>query len=114
VIRPLPSTPSSTATPPSQLHPLSLHDALPISLVLGSYGLDVLPARWWAVALLVVSMFGFAVDVQIGVPRFWTGVGVVTLVVGSRSEEHTSELQSRENLVCRLLLEKKKSKDKTF
>src|SRR5690606_41620963 len=29
-----------------------------------------------------------------------------------RSEEHTSELQSRENLVCRLLLEKKKNKDK--
>src|SRR5690606_41589817 len=28
-----------------------------------------------------------------------------------RSEEHTSELQSRENLVCRLLLEKKKTKD---
>src|SRR5690606_41667804 len=31
------------------------------------------------------------------------------LGVRSRSEEHTSELQSRENLVCRLLLEKKKS-----
>src|SRR5690606_40599923 len=30
----------------------------------------------------------------------------------SRSEEHTSELQSRENLVCRLLLEKKKNKHK--
>src|SRR5690606_41740753 len=30
-----------------------------------------------------------------------------------RSEEHTSELQSRENLVCRLLLEKKKKKEKT-
>src|SRR5690606_41242004 len=29
----------------------------------------------------------------------------------SRSEEHTSELQSRENLVCRLLLEKKKKKN---
>src|SRR5690606_39689078 len=29
----------------------------------------------------------------------------------SRSEEHTSELQSRENLVCRLLLEKKKQSD---
>src|SRR5690606_41527640 len=29
---------------------------------------------------------------------------------GARSEEHTSELQSRENLVCRLLLEKKKNK----
>src|SRR5690606_35270282 len=31
------------------------------------------------------------------------------VMVGGRSEEHTSELQSRENLVCRLLLEKKKS-----
>src|SRR5690606_41321368 len=31
----------------------------------------------------------------------------------SRSEEHTSELQSRENLVCRLLLEKKKKKEGT-
>src|SRR5690606_39710321 len=30
--------------------------------------------------------------------------------LGARSEEHTSELQSRENLVCRLLLEKKKIK----
>src|SRR5690606_41428313 len=31
-----------------------------------------------------------------------------------RSEEHTSELQSRENLVCRLLLEKKKKPQKTY
>src|SRR6266511_5910510 len=31
-----------------------------------------------------------------------------------RSEEHTSELQSRENLVCRLLLEKKKKKTNIF
>src|SRR5688572_32684915 len=31
----------------------------------------------------------------------------------SRSEEHTSELQSQSNLVCRLLLEKKKKKKKT-
>src|SRR5436309_5720712 len=31
-----------------------------------------------------------------------------------RSEEHTSELQSRENLVCRLLLEKKKKKQKAY
>src|SRR5215475_5771813 len=36
-----------------------------------------------------------------------TGAGAV---LNSRSEEHTSELQSRENLVCRLLLEKKKKK----
>src|SRR6266496_4687236 len=32
--------------------------------------------------------------------------------IGSRSEEHTSELQSRRDLVCRLLLEKKKKKKK--
>src|SRR5450432_4698820 len=32
---------------------------------------------------------------------------------GGRSEEHTSELQSRSDLVCRLLLEKKKKKTKT-
>src|SRR5690606_40440990 len=32
--------------------------------------------------------------------------GEFALLVGPRSEEHTSELQSRENLVCRLLLEK--------
>src|SRR5690554_6986328 len=37
--------------------------------------------------------------------RLWGGIGVFLL----RSEEHTSELQSRPHLVCRLLLEKKKS-----
>src|SRR5476651_2835473 len=36
------------------------------------------------------------------------------LVVPHRSEEHTSELQSRQYLVCRLLLEKKKNKRITF
>src|SRR5690606_40784510 len=36
-----------------------------------------------------------------------TMVYCLTVVNTSRSEEHTSELQSRENLVCRLLLEKK-------
>src|SRR2546430_3559557 len=42
---------------------------------------------------------------------------VVSMLVcpplGPRSEEHTSELQSQSNLVCRLLLEKKKKKNKT-
>src|SRR5688572_30875472 len=33
---------------------------------------------------------------------------------GVRSEEHTSELQSQSNLVCRLLLEKKKKQNNTF
>src|SRR2546422_5329982 len=37
-------------------------------------------------------------------------VGPTSSVSGKRSEEHTSELQSRLHLVCRLLLEKKKSK----
>src|SRR5690606_41464575 len=37
---------------------------------------------------------------------------VKTTSSATRSEEHTSELQSRENLVCRLLLEKKKKKQK--
>src|SRR5438034_7276448 len=36
-----------------------------------------------------------------------------TLPGGSRSEEHTSELQSHSDLVCRLLLEKKKKKKQT-
>src|SRR2546427_9245992 len=40
-------------------------------------------------------------------PRAVTGAGG-----GARSEEHTSELQSQSNLVCRLLLEKKKNNDR--
>src|SRR5687768_17724695 len=44
------------------------------------------------------------------------GVSMSKLVdrVGLRSEEHTSELQSRLHLVCRLLLEKKKKKKRKF
>jgi membrane-bound serine protease (ClpP class) len=53
------------------------------SLVLSCYGLAILPVRWWGLALLVLSFLAFAVDVQTGVPRFWTGVGLVTFVAGS-------------------------------
>src|SRR5688572_32689005 len=44
----------------------------------------------------------------------WTSIRVhlQTLCVAPRSEEHTSELQSQSNLVCRLLLEKKKKQNK--
>src|SRR5260370_4539154 len=41
------------------------------------------------------------------------GFGAATLAFLGRSEEHTSELQSHLNLVCRLLLEKKKNDDKS-
>src|SRR5690606_40416730 len=41
------------------------------------------------------------------VRRWWGGLHRELLDAGVRSEEHTSELQSRENLVCRLLLEEK-------
>src|SRR2546422_6911268 len=37
--------------------------------------------------------------------------GAITIDAGARSEEHTSELQSRLHLVCRLLLEKKKKNE---
>src|SRR5690606_21407505 len=50
----------------------------------------------------------------VAVVRELAQAGVEALVIHflhSRSEEHTSELQSRENLVCRLLLEKKKQRD---
>ncbi|MEZ5181425.1 MAG: NfeD family protein [Acidimicrobiales bacterium] len=53
------------------------------SLVLSCYGLAILPVRPWAVALLVLAMFGFAVDVQTGVPRLWSGIGFGSLLVGS-------------------------------
>lgn len=51
--------------------------------ILAAYGLASLPARGWAVGLLVAAMFAFAVDVQVGIPRFWTGVGIVLTIVGS-------------------------------
>ncbi|MFP5578794.1 MAG: NfeD family protein [Acidimicrobiia bacterium] len=53
------------------------------SLVLAAYGLAVLPTRTWALALLCLAFPAFAVDVQTGVPRFWTAVATVALVVGS-------------------------------
>src|SRR5690606_40028419 len=50
-----------------------------------------------------------------GRPRVRDGQGVLEqLRRVPRSEEHTSELQSRENLVCRLLLEKKKKLNRVF
>src|SRR5690606_41856538 len=84
---------------------LSLHDALPISdephgVVDGGHRGERAARR-----------VDVEVDVLVGGDRFegeQLGHDVVGRgVVDRRSEEHTSELQSRENLVCRLLLEKK-------
>src|SRR2546430_12486760 len=72
---------NDTAT--TEIYTLSLHDALPISVAA-----RILPC---ATPLPKASTF--------------CGAGR-----GKRSEEHTSELQSQSNLVCRLLLEKKKKK----
>ena len=53
------------------------------STLLSAYGLDVLPARGWAVALLVGATIAFAIDVQVGLPRAWTGIGITSTIVGS-------------------------------
>jgi membrane-bound serine protease (ClpP class) len=54
-----------------------------VCTILSCYGLAELPARWWAVGMLGLAMVAFAVDVQVGIPRFWTGVGIVLTIVGS-------------------------------
>ena len=54
-----------------------------VCIILSCYGLASLPTRGWAVAAILLSMFAFAVDVQVGIPRLWTGVGVALFVIGS-------------------------------
>ena len=54
-----------------------------VCFILGAYGIAVLPARWWAVALLVFAQLGYAIDVQAGVPRAWSAIATVSLVVGT-------------------------------
>src|SRR5690606_41326461 len=50
-----------------------------------------------------------ASSAEVASPEGCADSGAAGAAHAARSEEHTSELQSRENLVCRLLLEKKKS-----
>src|SRR5256885_17270673 len=84
---------NDTAT--TEIYTLSLHDALPISL--SWYDLKSEQAK------VLLSGKTAIADVKISPDGKW-----VSFVRG-RSEEHTSELQSPCNLVCRLLLEKKKT-----
>src|SRR5256885_11505071 len=73
---------NDTAT--TEIYTLSLHDALPI---------------------LGLERFGASAPYQ----KIYQELGLTVENVVARSEEHTSELQSPCNLVCRLLLEKKKN-----
>src|SRR3712207_7257019 len=90
---------NDTAT--TEIYTFSLHDALPIFLnlmdVLGIERARYVGHDWGAVA-------GW--HLTIGNPHRFERF--MPLSVPHRSEEHTSELQSRQYLVCRLLLEKKK------
>src|SRR2546430_17402931 len=79
---------NDTAT--TEIYTLSLHDALPI------YGAHVAVGVLWLLTLWVRALQG-----KLG------PANVTTVEITGRSEEHTSELQSQSNLVCRLLLEKK-------
>lgn len=56
-----------------------------LALVGSSYGFSHLPMNWWALALVVVGLIGFSIDVQAGVLAFWTVVGTVFTFVGALS-----------------------------
>ena len=51
--------------------------------VLACFGLAELPIRGAALVAMLLAMVAFAVDVQVGVPRLWTGVGLVLFSFGS-------------------------------
>jgi membrane-bound serine protease (ClpP class) len=53
------------------------------ALVFGCYGMAVLPTNWWGLAAIGLSMVAFAVDVQTGIPRVWTGIGLALFAIGS-------------------------------
>src|SRR5690606_41742380 len=98
----------------TQVSPLSLHDALPILLTPDGAPLSGVTIKVKGTARQTSTKDDGRYSIAVS-PRdvlVYTSVGYVEQerVVSSedkRSEEHTSELQSRENLVCRLLLEKK-------
>src|SRR5690606_41914154 len=105
---------SLTAPPPSGLYTLSLHDALPIlvpvDVVHDFHALGHVAAIWLFEdgRRLPADHLRRRVDVILEQePQFQRQrlQAEYHPRLGARSEEHTSELQSRENLVCRLLLE---------
>src|SRR5690606_41753841 len=105
---------SYATQPPNHRSTLSLHDALPIFLETTDYPMLTLDAATVPSIGYELTEDAFALkysnvnSVIIGTSAASLGVPTAVAVTGkrhARSEEHTSELQSRENLVCRLLLE---------
>src|SRR5436309_5981373 len=99
------------ASTPTEISTLSLHDALPIWTYLDWLGekRDWCISRqlWWGHRIPI--WYTRAPEAEL--KRAFAGrEDVAWRLDEERSEEHTSELQSREKLVCRLLLEKKKPK----
>src|SRR5690606_42047541 len=89
-------------TPPPRTYTLSLHDALPIfSNGTGRAIVETGGDTWY----FLTSDYAFGHALERDTEAVVQSSG--GKVLGKRSEEHTSELQSRENLVCRLLLEQK-------
>src|SRR2546422_7693159 len=75
-------------------------------------GILVLPNAWDVITARVIESAGFAAIATSSAGVAWAlDVAMAANPALSRSEEHTSELQSRLHLVCRLLLEKKKKND---
>lgn len=52
-------------------------------VAMGSYGLAILPTRWWAVGALLVAAAALAVDIQVNLPRLYTVVGLGLFALGS-------------------------------
>src|SRR5690606_39868132 len=99
------------APAPSEISTLSLHDALPISSFSASGILDKPIFRLTGSNLILQGFVFKDISFNKSIMEL-SGIQNVRITNCQfhdiRSEEHTSELQSRENLVCRLLLEKKK------
>src|SRR5205807_10366789 len=106
--------PSFSNDPPTpQTSPLSLHDALPISIDRYDrpFGTAFPDGReQWDVAAGRIPMisWGAVATGEVNRGSWDTQIRLRARGIKNRSEEHTSELQSPCNLVCRLLLEKKK------
>src|SRR5690606_41226151 len=105
---------SSVASAQAELYAPSLHDALPISLSQTTHpgirigDTEVFPERVTPTSDGTVYAGSVKGNVYRASPGESVALPWIRTSDENRSEEHTSELQSRENLVCRLRLEKQK------